>query len=247
MAAAGADLRVVQVADSYGRWNGIRSSRKGSTAPDGAARPWNSEEMPTLARYVMPHAPEIEHLLAHVRQSTLCELAKVPDVRLASHIYRALASKKIVWDYEPVSLGKSQRMRLPHQVFPTTGSAVGTCLDLSDLFAGCFEGGYHEPLVFQFVRRNGDGHGHALAGFWLRPPSTREVVYRDARLFSVGRPRNVVVVDVIGVSVNSPASFRTACRAARAMFTDPTWSFRFALDVALARSCGIMPWDYPND
>jgi hypothetical protein len=195
----------------------------------------------------MPHAARVEQVLDEVRRTTWSAVATMRINQLASCVYHVLSQKRIVFDHEPISLRVAQRVRSTSRVLSMRTVPVGNCLELALTFAACLEAAHREPLIFQFVHRDGCT-GHALVGFWLSPPCpfSREVVYRDSRLFVVKRPRNITVLDVTGVSVNQPKTCFRACRAANALFFDPMWNFRFALDVVEARRRGILPWGYPE-
>jgi hypothetical protein len=204
--------------------------------------------MATLARFVTPHSLAVEYVLDGVRRATSSDVvATMPINQLVLCIYRVLSKKGIVFDYEQVSLRMGQWIRPLDRVLSTSMVPVGNCLELAVTGASCLEAAHREPLIFQFVHRDGCS-GHALLGYWLRPPSPsrREVVYRDGRIFSVRHPRNVAVLDVTGVSVNLPMSCFRACRTATALFSHSDWNLRFALDVFEARRRGIMPRGYPE-
>lgn len=208
-------------------------------------RVWIPEEMASLARFVMPQAPQVEEVLDAIRQTTLDGVAPRRVAPLAAAIYRELARRQIIYDHEPLSLGAAQRVRLPQQILRARGPRVATCLESSHVFAACLEAAHKEPLILQFVHRC--GAAHAIAGFWLRPPRLREVVYDDPAVFAFKRPATAVVLETTGITVNRNLTYRAARGAARALFTKLDWSLRFAVDIAEARRRGIMPWDYPGD
>lgn len=73
-------------------------------------------------------------------------------------IYAALAQQKIIYNNPPANYEMiGQRIRLPHKVLE---QKMGTCLDLSVLYAACLEAVGLFPLLF-FIK------GHAFCGCWL--------------------------------------------------------------------------------
>lgn len=202
---------------------------------------WNCEETATLARFVSPLAPNVEEVLDALRTSFGEGVGTMPVNRLAALVYRHLAESAIIFDHEPYSPGFAQRVRSPSAILRKARPRVATCLDCSLMFAAIIEAAGGEPVLFQFL---GPQQAHAIVGAWLRPPINRQVVYMDRTPFNLSRPKNVAVLESTGVTINQPRSFREARTTAKALFRDPSWSFRFALDVVEARRRGIMPWGY---
>lgn len=93
----------------------------------------------------------------------------------AAAIYKALQEQNIVYSEPPASFESSgQRIRLCDEVLSTK---LGTCLDLSTLYAGCLEAiGLHSLLIIQ--------KGHIFAGFWLEESTFPESVQDDISLLT---------------------------------------------------------------
>jgi hypothetical protein len=205
---------------------------------------WHYEEIPSLARFVIPQSYQVEQIL-----DAVCEArGGTPGTRdmqqLAMAIYQELATRKIHYDKEKLSLGAAQRVRRAAEILRESGLRKATCLETSLLFAACIEAAHGQPIILQFVNRYGEGH--AVAGFWLAPPRFREVVYFDPAVFSFKPHPDVIIVETTGIAVDRGIrkTYPAACKAGRAMFTNPDWSLRFAVDIAEARSRGLMPWEH---
>jgi hypothetical protein len=118
-----------------------------------ATAAWNPNEMPTLARFITPYARQVEALLSTVRGAMGTGVGPARHDKLAAALYQHLTTHKIIYDYEPLSLGVPRRIRYPGQILGNGGGNGATCLDLSLLWASCIEAAHGEPLVFQFVDR----------------------------------------------------------------------------------------------
>jgi hypothetical protein len=208
---------------------------------------WHAEDMATLARFVMPQALRVEGILDAVCEDTRRTPATAGIKELATAIYGELTARKILYDNEKLSLGAPQRVSGPSEILRDSGPRRATCLETSLLFAACIEAGHGQPLIFHFV--NGYGEAHALAGYWLQPPRCRQVIYQNPAVFPFKPPPNVIAVETTGITVDKRLrkAYPAACKAARAMFTKPGWSPRFAVDITEARQRGIMPWGYIGD
>lgn len=194
---------------------------------------WNPVEEPTLARLVLPETAAVQDVLDAVRERSRTALGHMGPERLLQAVYEELTARRILYDFEPLSLGCPQRVRLPDEILR---SKTATCLELVLLLAACAEAAHKQPLLLQLAR--GDGSAHALLGVWLRLPVQRRVLH-DAAFAHAGR--EVLLVEGMGVTTNEPRAFAQARRAATRQLRSAQWTLRFALDVAHARQRGLMP------
>lgn len=208
-----------------------------------------------LAAFVLPNHP----VLAPVLRAASARLAKAtgngaldgyqgrdPErVRaMAQAIYEEIQACGIAYVHPPASFEQNgQKVRTPEQVI---GERLGTCLDLSLLYAACLEqAGLHAlvPLV----------EGHAAAGLWLEPETFAEAAPADPlplrKRIELDR---IALIECTTLCTTQAQPFSVACSLGSKLVEAPAVdslaqaakaprTFWFALDVAAARRVGIKP------
>ena len=139
-----------------------------------------------LAAFVTPNHPEIIKLNGRAAQflekwtgdpSFDAYQSRDPNRVLlqAAAVYGALQEQNIIYSVPPASFQRfGQRVRLCDAVLQ---QKMGTCLDLTLLYAACLEAiGLHPLLILQ--------EGHIFAGVWLEEMTFPEAVQDDASLLT---------------------------------------------------------------
>ena len=139
-----------------------------------------------LAAFVTPNHPEIIKLNGRAAQflekwtgdpSFDAYQSRDPNRVLlqAAAVYGALQEQNIIYSVPPASFQRfGQRVRLCDTVLQ---QKMGTCLDLTLLYAACLEAiGLHPLLILQ--------EGHIFAGVWLEEMTFPEAVQDDASLLT---------------------------------------------------------------
>ena len=137
-----------------------------------------------LASFVTPNHHEVTKIIAKAAQflgewtgdpSLDAYQSKDPNRVLAqaAAVYSALQTENIIYAVPPASFGRiGQRVRLCDTIIQ---QKLGTCLDLTLLYASCLEAmGLHALLILQ--------KGHIFAGVWLEELSFPEAVQDDVSL-----------------------------------------------------------------
>ena len=198
-----------------------------------------------LTAFVTPNHPEIARINAEAARylkqwtgdpSLDAYQTKDPNRVLsqAAAIYAALQAKQIVYAVPPASFERvGQRVRLCDAVM---GQKMGTCLDLTLLYAACLEAaGLHPLLILQ--------QGHIFAGLWLEDLSFPEAVQDDASLITKRMSSGVneiAVVECTAFTAGKNMSFDRAGEAAHKELVgeDPV---EYIIDVNRARLSGVSP------
>jgi very-short-patch-repair endonuclease len=201
-----------------------------------------------LASFVMPNHPAIDGLLARtatrLRQQTgdgsldgyqARDRARVRAIAAAA--FAALADCAIVYANPPASFEQQgQRVRLPDQVL---AARLGTCLDLSLLYAAVLEQAGIRPLLCLV-------DGHACAGLWLIEDAFQEVAGDDGlrlrKRLDVG---DVLLVETTMLAVDGGRDFGRAVEAGGRHLADLA-RFRAVIDVAAARRARFLPLPVPG-
>ncbi|MBL8330891.1 MAG: DUF4011 domain-containing protein [Rubrivivax sp.] len=133
-----------------------------------------------VAAFVQPNDPAIDRLLQSAAQA-LRESGKSPSIEgyaqgarraweLASGLWTAVLRRRMSYTLPPASFEHAgQKVRSPSQMLD---AGLGTCLDLSLLFAACLEQAHLNPLLI-FTR------GHSFVGLWLRDETFSTTVVDD--------------------------------------------------------------------
>ena len=152
----------------------------------------------------------------------------------AAAVFKALQEQNIVYAEPPASFETAgQRVRLCDEVL---SRKLGTCLDLSLLFAGCLEAiGLHPLLILQ--------KEHMFAGLWLEDSTFPESVQDDASLLTKRLAEGTRVLSVVECTMltsGKNADFDDACRAAEQLLIGKAEVECF-VDVRRARLSRISP------
>ncbi len=158
-------------------------------------------------------------------------------------LYGALQQVGIVYTMPPASFEtKGQRIRLPDSVL---NEKLGTCLDLSVLYASCLEAVGLHPLII-FIK------GHAFVGCWLEEESFSEIIQDEC---SVVKKRiaqgidEICVVETTELVVGRQTSFDLAVLNGEKNLINEE-NFEILVDVKRVRVSGIKPLPqriYDND
>lgn len=168
-----------------------------------------------LAAFVTPNHPELARVLArateflgHWTGDTSMDGYQSQDpnrvLSQAAAIFTALKEQAIAYVVPPASFERvGQRVRLCDMVLQ---QKLGTCLDLTLLYASCLEGaGLHPLLIIT--------EGHIFTGVWLEEKMFPECVQDDFSLISkrlASGVNEIAVVETTAVTTGRDASFDQA-------------------------------------
>ena len=172
-----------------------------------------------LAAFVTPNHPAISKIVARA-VSFLEEWTHDPSLDAyqskdtnrvllqAAAVYKALQEQNIVYAEPPASFETSgQRIRLCDEVLD---QKLGTCMDLTVLYASCLEAiGLNPLLVLQ--------KGHIFAGLWLEESTFPENVQDDVSLLTkrlAEGSKILAVVECTLYTAGKNAKFDEACQTA---------------------------------
>lgn len=149
-------------------------------------------------------------------------------------IFEALRTESIVYSNPPAGFEHTgQRVRLVDQVL---NEKLGTCLDLSLLFASCLEAtGIHPLLIIT--------KGHIFVGVWLVESVYGQTVGDDASYLLKGCAdgiNEIVVVETTYLTSSHAVSFEDAVEKALVQLKEPAY-FELFLDVVRCRLDNIRP------
>jgi hypothetical protein len=155
---------------------------------------------------------------------------------MAEAIWVALAERRIAYVLPPASFERSgQKVRGPAEVLERQ---VGTCLDMSLLFAAVLEqSGLHPVLVLTT--------GHAFVGVWLKDEDFASGAIDDMQVLRKRRDlEDMIVVETTLLTNESPSSFAAAVeRGARHLDEGAEARLEVAIDVHRCRIRSIRPLD----
>ncbi|MBB3949113.1 DUF4011 domain-containing protein [Aureimonas jatrophae] len=198
-----------------------------------------------LPAFAMPNDPAVARLLRaaaerlgeHGHATALDGYQSGDPARsymLAAAIYAAIADLGLHYAEPPKSFETSgQKVRRPSTI---TTEGLATCLDTALLLAAALEAvGLNAVLVLT--------DGHALAGAWLRPQTLPRLVETDrSEVRKALAARELMLFETTGLTHRPPLGVEAARQeAARQLDEGAARSFTAAVDIARARSAGIMP------
>ncbi len=213
--------------------------------------PLHREYRKTLACFVQPAHPVVEHIVMEVcfkvkkieRGNILLTSYYGQEFikEIAKSLYELLCSYNIAYVQEAPSYeAQFQVVRLPHRVIPRLDkkSGSGTCLDLALLFAGCLEGLRLQPLVIVVKE---EAHSlHAIVGFWKSITLRVEPIISEYKRFQkLLESDQIVLIEATGITdrfkdqLGRKLSYEEAKRETLRQVN--SLSFVFAIDVAAAR------------
>lgn len=198
-----------------------------------------------LAAFVTPNQPEIVPIVKRASEilerwtgspSLNAYQSRDPDMvkKQMAAIYEAIAERQIAYCVPPASFeAMGQRIRLYEEML---GGGLGTCLEMTLLYAGCLESvGLHPILVLV--------EGHAFAGAWLVSDTFADSVNDDASLLSkrvADGINEILVVETTCMNAGSNVSFDAAAANAAERLRDVE-HFEMFIDVVRARLAQIRP------
>lgn len=155
-------------------------------------------------------------------------------MKQAAAVYAALQEQNITYAVPPASFERSgQRVRLCDMVI---SQKMGTCLDLTLLYAACIEAiGLHPILVLL--------EGHIFAGVWLENYTFPDVVLDDVAQVTKRLASGVdelIVVECTAFCSGKSISFDEACDIADSELKGGE-NVQYIIDVHRARMSGITP------
>ena len=212
---------------SPNEWSGL------STAPE------------LIAAFVRPNDPSVDAILRNAaeklrragRNSALDGYRSRTKARaweLAEAIWAALVDERIVYSLPPQSFERNgQKVRSPSAL---VDRKIGTCLDLTLLFAACLEQAGLNPLV-------GFCDGHAFCGVWLaRDEFSLGVVDEAQTLRKRMKLDELILIETTLLTNQPPVRFRAAVeKAATLVAEDSEKRFELVVDIRRARHRQIKP------
>jgi len=196
-----------------------------------------------LSAFVTPNHPEIAGILTRAAEflgkwtgDPSLDGYQSQDINRilsqAAAVYEAIRELGIVYAVPPASFeAVGQRVRLCDTVL---SSGLGTCLDLSLLYASCLEAaGLHPILLLK--------KGHAFAGVWLEELSFPEAVQDDASMVSKRLGvHEIAVVECTAMVSGKECEFDKAQKLAEQALIGED-ALEYLIDVHRARRSGIVP------
>ena len=198
-----------------------------------------------LAAFVTPNHPEIARingeaaaLLDNWTGDPSLDAYQTKDLNRvlsqAAAIYSALQAQQIVYAVPPASFELvGQRVRLCDTVL---GQKMGTCLDLTLLYAACLEAAGLHPLLI--LKR-----GHIFAGVWLEDLSFPESVQDDSTLITKRMSSGVneiAVVECTAFTAGKKMHFDRSRETAHQELLGEN-PVEYIIDVNRARLSGVSP------
>ena len=149
-------------------------------------------------------------------------------------IYTAISEQQIIYSTIPASFEEyGQRVRLADSVM---AQKLGTCLDMSLLYASCLEAIGLNPLIIIT-------QGYAFAGAWLVPETFPDPTVDDVSLLTKRTAEgiyDITLVETTCMNMGHQSDFDNAVKKANGKLTDGS-NFMLAIDVKRARHSGIRP------
>jgi very-short-patch-repair endonuclease len=200
-----------------------------------------------LAAFVRPTDPSVDVILREAsdklaaagRDEAIDGYRKGTKARaweIADAIWAALVSHSIAYVLPPKSFERSgQMVRGPTDILTRK---VGTCLDLTLLYASCLEQAGLNPVLALT-------EGHSFVGIWLVDEDFSGLVIDDPQMLRKRvQLEEMVVVETTLLTGSHPARFKQAVEAAKKLIAEDAASpFELAVDVRRARSAKIRPLD----
>lgn len=199
-----------------------------------------------LSSFVIPNHPLLSRVSVKASQflekwtgsSALDEYQTQNPNRVRQQIaavYEALRSEALVYATPPASFENyGQRVRMVDKVLV---EKLGTCLDLTLLFASCLESiGIHPILILL--------KGHAFMGAWLTNDMYTRSVGDDASFLLKGCSdgiNDIVLVECTLLTSSTAVSFEEAVLSARNMLLKKEDEFEVFIDVQHCRLGQIRP------
>ena len=218
---------------SPNEWTGL------STAPE------------LVAAFVRPNDPSVDAILRNAAEK-LRRAGRSPALdgyksrtkarawELAEAIWAALVDERIVYALPPQSFERNgQKVRSPSALVERK---IGTCLDLTLLFAACVEQAGLNPLV-------GFCEGHAFCGVWLTSDEFSLGVVDEAQtLRKRMKLDEIILIETTLLTNQPPVRFRSVVeKAATLVAEDPEKRFELVVDIRRSRHRQIKPLAFGAD
>ena len=197
-----------------------------------------------LASFVTPNHPEVARIIARATEhlgkwtgDTAMDAYQSRDpnrvISQAGAIFTAIKEQAIAYSVPPASFGYvGQRVRLCDTVLR---QKLGTCLDLTLLYASCLEAVGLHPLLIVTT-------GHIFTGVWLEEKMFPESVQDDFSLITkrlASGVNEIAVVETTCVTTSRDSSFDDARTSGeKNLYSNNT---ECIIDVLRARKSGILP------
>ena len=149
-----------------------------------------------------------------------------------SAVYSTLLGENLHYSSPPASFGTDgQKIRTPERILD---GRIATCLDLTMLFASCFEqAGLHPVILFK--------EGHAWVGVWLVETSFPTAVVDDVQAVRKRvKSGELMVFETTGAAGGQKPSLRWACSTGEEYLNEEN-GFQYAVDIRRARELQIRP------
>jgi very-short-patch-repair endonuclease len=200
-----------------------------------------------LAAFVRPNDPSVDVILREAADK-LAQAGRDPAIdgyrqrkkarawEIAEAIWTALVARSIAYVLPPKSFERhGQQIRGPSEIL---ARQVGTCLDLSLLYAACVEQAGLNPLIVLT-------EGHAFTGVWLVDEDFSEVTVDDAQaLRKRVQLQELALVETTLLTGSRPSRFKHAVEQGGQQIAEDTAPvLELAIDVRRARAAGIKPMD----
>ena len=198
-----------------------------------------------LAAFVRPNDPAVDAILREAA-TKLAEAGRATALdgyraglksrvwEMAEAIWAALAERGIAYVLPPASFEVTgQKVRGPSDILERR---VGTCLDLSLLYAACLEQAGLHPMVVLTA-------GHALVGLWLAEGEVPSALIDDRQTLRKRRDlQELILAETTLLTEEVPASFAAAvANGAAQVDEDATRALDVAVDIRRCRLRGIRP------
>ncbi|MGY3581970.1 very-short-patch-repair endonuclease [Bradyrhizobium sp. USDA 4341] len=200
-----------------------------------------------LAAFVRPTDPSVDVVLREAsgklagagrddamdgyRQKTKARAWEIADA-----IWTALVSHSIAYVLPPKSFERAgQLVRGPSDVL---ARKVGTCLDLTLLYASCLEQAGLNPVIALTA-------GHSFVGVWLVDEDFSTQLIDDPQMLRKRvQLEEMIMVETTMLTGANPARFKQAVETGKKLIAeDAEAPFELAIDVRRARSAKIKPLD----
>lgn len=198
-----------------------------------------------LTTFVMPNHPGISNLIQLASQY-LEKWTENPSLagyqyddpnrvkNMAAAAYAAIQQRNITYAEPPSNFEEfGQRIRLVDAILE---QHLGTCMDMTLLYAACLEAMGLNPLIVMMK-------GHVFAGVWLIDESFPDMIMDDPSQMEKRMSRGIhemTVVECTAMCAGKSTNFDAAVLSAEKKITDYE-NFAFVIDIRRARSLGIRP------
>ena len=203
-----------------------------------------------LPAFIMPNHPEIIRLKKEVAQylEKNGESPSLEGYQGENHrkhneerirlfmkaAYSVIQSKKIYYSDPPTGFERNQRIRTCDTVL---GESLGTCMDMTILYASLLEALDLFPVLF--LQKS-----HIFCGCWLKQQcAKRDIITDPSEMLKLTGPKNaeLTFVECTTMCVNDGVSFEEAEKIAVGNNIWETEQFECIIDVKAARQRGVRP------